>query len=375
LSCRGTFTPSIMLLTLFSLFVSAASYNHHDHLKHEQQLTFKEFCSLKNRKCSDESVRMVTEKTVELKKCRSSSDTCEYFKFRRAASERYDSSVAQSCGGKDAVRHCPFKSDRNDIKLLILQAGGVVMTPEYRDAITLTSNVNSEFAYLKKIDYLLLKANTFGNESWGEPFNRLYALGWLLEASTSRTYDWVLYLDADAFVSNPSFDVLGMIRDHYQQSFIFCMGSESHYIEINNGVFFANLKHPKTRQVIIGCLEYLDTWRHRAISIDVKDKLNWEKFIPMLDDQSLMRQQFEIDSHEPSHVLPYLKVFHGDNKSLFNYVGGPNIQHYLRACGANRFIELRNQSLIALQRMKDAVVILDKVEKSNLDIQGNSTRN
>lgn len=240
------------------------------------------------------------------------------------------------------------------------------MPPEYRDAITQTSNVNSEYAYLKRVDYLLLRANLYGNESWGEPFNRYYTLGWLLEASLSRTYDWVLYLDADAFISNPSFDILGMIRDHYQQAFILSMGDDNFYHNINNGVFFANLRHPKTRQVVLGCLEYLDIWRHKDISVDVKDKTNWEKDIPMIDDQAIMYHQFDLDSRSASHVIPYLKVFHRNEAFMLNYVGGPNIQHYLRSYGENRFKDLRSASLSALQQMKDAVFNLRGSEMSNI---------
>jgi hypothetical protein len=85
-----------------------------------------------------------------------------------------------------------------------------------------------------------------GIHPWQATYNRLGLLGDLL----ARNYEgWLIYLDADAFVTSPSFDIRGFLKRHADSAMIHPPGGGKGGWDVNAGVFLWNFAQPATREV------------------------------------------------------------------------------------------------------------------------------
>lgn len=199
--------------------------------------------------------------------------------------------------------------------LIIQTCDGVIYTP----FVDLAQEANQKYAEKYGYDYLRYDGvkMPFNKDPSLATFNRIYLL---LDALRANKYDWALYLDADAVVYN--FDInLDDIISNNDKAICACRGmtdDPNNYWDINIGVCFYNLRHPKMTYI-------LETWKNmfeyygKSIPNTIDD---WEHFQQKLDDQTMLQSILKCDK-------TLCKVFYGEENSKFNY-DGPFIKQIIR---------------------------------------------
>jgi len=155
-------------------------------------------------------------------------------------------------------------------------------------------------------------------------FNRYYLLR---QAIAEQRYDWAVWIDADAIIIDPQVTLESIIGRSPDKLVIACRGGHAGEHDINNGIFFLNLRHPYAREMI----EY---------SINHCERLNCQTGGFRGDQhtmQTWLSSKFDINGH-----IALLQRYGGNEYNLFNY-DGPFIRHVLRVCGAldQRIVKLR----------------------------------
>ena len=90
-------------------------------------------------------------------------------------------------------------------------------------------------------------------------YNRIYLLHQRVLAGDTG---WVLYMDADAWVRDMDFDVLGYLAQHPEHDFIAAEASAlvPQVWAINNGVFFINLGSVAGQRIVHTWKQLADAW-------------------------------------------------------------------------------------------------------------------
>ena len=92
-----------------------------------------------------------------------------------------------------------------------------------------------------------------GVHPWQASFNRIEMLVDLLEHGFAG---WVLYLDADAVIRQPGFDIRRYLGKRSGYALIAAPGGAEHW-NINDGVFFLNMANPAGREIVRGWHEHV----------------------------------------------------------------------------------------------------------------------
>jgi ElaB/YqjD/DUF883 family membrane-anchored ribosome-binding protein len=112
--------------------------------------------------------------------------------------------------------------------------------------ISATMQPNRAFCLRRGVTMEVFIGIRRGVHPWQATYNRLGLLGDLL----ARDFDgWLIYLDADAFVTNPRFDIHGYLKPHAGTAMIHPPGGGKGPWDVNAGVFLWNFAHPATREV------------------------------------------------------------------------------------------------------------------------------
>lgn len=154
-------------------------------------------------------------------------------------------------------------------------------------------------AYCKRhgYDYRSYVGIKRGVWPWQATFNRLFLLCELVE----RGYrGWVVYMDADAFIVDQTFDLDRLLRDQSRRVAIMArVGQPQDWWDVNAGVLLFNLSRPAARDLV----------RHwKALFDDIPDEAVCaaEDWSTSVDDQGLLqgvlRQQPEIQ--DQIHFAP-----------------------------------------------------------------------
>ncbi len=155
-------------------------------------------------------------------------------------------------------------------------------------------------------------------------FNRYYLLR---QAFIEDHYDWAMWIDADAIVIDATVTLESIIDRSPDQLLIACRGGNAGDFDINNGVFFLNLRHPHARELVEHCIEYCERLDRQSCGFrgDQKVMHDW------------LRLRQDIDGH-----LDLLRRYTDREYNLFNY-DGQFVRHVLRTCGTldQRIDELR----------------------------------
>ncbi len=118
----------------------------------------------------------------------------------------------------------------------------------YFDLAMATMTANRRFAALCGADYEMFVGVNRGFHPWHATFNRI---DWLRQILSCGHYGWVLYLDADAYVADLSFDLWGFLEERREHAFIAVSGTDSGVPwDINIGVLFVNLADPRARRAL-----------------------------------------------------------------------------------------------------------------------------
>ncbi len=178
-------------------------------------------------------------------------------------------------------------------------------------------------------------------------FNRYYLLR---EVMRHTTHQWALWIDADAIVADPSVSVEPIINADRDKLIIACRGTDAGEHDINNGVFFFNLRHRDAARFlgyVIVAVRHVrpDNSRFRS---DQRHMQSW------------LRRRMR-----PDGSIPQLKRYAGRHANDFNY-NGPFIKHFLRRAGS---FDQRIERLKSVQR--DAEAKLLAAEQSDLSANYN----
>ena len=164
-------------------------------------------------------------------------------------------------------------------------------------------------------------------------FNRIFLLKDICEGGE---YDWVLYMDADCIITDKNRSVTEFLHNDF--SIVACRGADdlpSNTYDINSGVLFFNMKHPKTKSLI-------DEWMSICmIKVTVSTDISsfQSKFdmlaikgghTSMTADQEMLHDVLKKDSS-----LAY--IYKGKDHNIFNYEG-KFIKQILRT-GKNSVVE------------------------------------
>jgi len=140
---------------------------------------------------------------------------------------------------------------------------------EYFEMLSSTSKINNLYCKNMNILYNSFCGYLRGFHSWHAAFNRIVYANYLLDA---QFRGWLIYLDADAYVYDLSFDITKYLVGNNKNSFIFTRGSDSgHNWDVNDGVFFCNYSHEDTRILI---KKWMNSFERTSIA-DLRKARNW----------------------------------------------------------------------------------------------------
>ena len=220
---------------------------------------------------------------------------------------------------------------------------------KHEEMLNLTSEVNLLYAQKYGHDYEKF-IGTKGRAAVDASYNVLYLLN---DELTSGNHDWILWLDADAFVWDHSIDVNTAVVDS-QYALIGTAGSpindgqDGHKTQteiqwdINSGVFFVNMKHDKTKEVLELSKElYLANINFEDIT-DFNTIGTVEHLTDLLKDHGYINEAiYRVFNEEPTQN-PFVKVFN-DSTNQYRYINymGSLIRHVLDDTDENHIINNR----------------------------------
>jgi hypothetical protein len=131
---------------------------------------------------------------------------------------------------------------------------------KYVPMVQETSRTVLEYVRRWRCDYEIFYGIKRGCHPWHATFNRIFKLDELVRSNYTG---WVLYLDADAYFVSFDFDIKGFLAANAKYAIIAAsaFGNErpdTHYWNINAGVFFINLGHPMSREIVSAWKRYYE---------------------------------------------------------------------------------------------------------------------
>lgn len=121
-------------------------------------------------------------------------------------------------------------------------------TFKYPTMLAVTSATAIEFCRRKGYQYEMTIGLQRGYWGWQAIYNRIL----LLKQKVDQEYrGWIVYMDADAYVSDLDFDLDTFIRERADRAAIFVPALEgAEPWNINDGVFLVNLGHEEGRRLV-----------------------------------------------------------------------------------------------------------------------------
>jgi hypothetical protein len=225
-----------------------------------------------------------------------------------------------------------------DRPIIVLQSSDRAYSP----FLEITSGVNRSYCQLRGYAY----AKYIGNASprpHTANFNRYFMFR---EAIIRTRCRWAFWLDADALVVDPTVPLESIVDRSPDKLIIACRGRHNGEYDINNGVFFLNLRHHDANRFI----RYLTTAAsrvqrgNRRFQSDQKHVQTWLK----------RRMQ-------ASGRIACSRRYADQESNLFNY-DGAFVRHVLRSSGTfeQRLARLRDLSEWGIARLRGEMSPLPK---------------
>lgn len=157
---------------------------------------------------------------------------------------------------------------------------------------------------------------------WQASYNRIPMLMEMVEAGYAG---WVCYMDADAYISDLSFDLEGYLSARADLALIAAhSGIEPPlWFDVNNGVFLINLGHAKARELVRG-------WHAKFMDISDSDLREAEVWGEVPNDQLLFHRAMQ----EVTGLQGCAEIDVSHPK-LLNYTSGRFIRQVLREGGGS----------------------------------------
>jgi hypothetical protein len=137
-------------------------------------------------------------------------------------------------------------SIRSDVAITFLQSADPV---RYARLLALSAQTVTAFCSLHRCSYEQTLGIRYGVKPWHAALNRITILKEYLE----RGYKgWIVYLDADAFIVDLSFDLAGYLASHEDKALVAAPSGHlpPRWWEINNNVFALNGGHPLAHELV-----------------------------------------------------------------------------------------------------------------------------
>jgi len=196
--------------------------------------------------------------------------------------------------------------------------------PVYERMLDATEALHRAYCARNRLDYVAFKGVRRGFHPWQATFNRVEMVGDLLAADFRG---WFVYLDADAVVRQPAFDLRRYLGKRAGAALIAAPGGPEHW-NINAGILFLNLGHELGR-------EMARRW-HGAVHSVVTQEMLRESAAPWQplpdgrefpDDQHLLQMALMRDKTLSDALLV-------DESGAINLGSGRFIRQFMRAIGS-----------------------------------------
>lgn len=163
----------------------------------------------------------------------------------------------------------------------------------YYEMLQITAETARTLCWRQSLTYESFVGIRKGRQAWHSTYNRI---PYLREKLNEGYRGWVLHLDADAFVQDPDFDVRSYLAERSRFALIGApSGASDNFWDINIGVFFLNLAHPTTQDLIIYWSDYLARY-------DLKnDTSAWS--VAFADDQAMVHEYLSQRPETEQHLL------------------------------------------------------------------------
>jgi len=219
-------------------------------------------------------------------------------------------------------------------KLKVIQTSDPTV---YKPLLDITSELNEARCKKLGIAYEKYCGIKRGDCPMFANFNRIY----LLLEHLDKEFDWILYMDADAMITNPLFNPYSVILPDKDKGFIFCTGGKYPKWDVNDGVFFCNLRHPEVRKVLL-------QWKNDFESAQEVCQVNsWAEYHKGHGCQWYLQQILKKYYNKSNYN--WWKTYMKPNHKVFNY-DGPNIKQILRPPSGE--FNLENRIKVASEYMK-----------------------
>ena len=196
-----------------------------------------------------------------------------------------------------------------DIVLLQTADGG-----PYIDLLHVSARSLRDYCERHRFAYQAYIGVKRGYFPWHAAFNRIYMLDELVRQGR---FDWAVYVDADAYVADPAFDLRRYLKGKARYAAVLTpSGCTKLRWDVNDGVVMLNLRHPVAGRLTAA-------WRaaHEAVPDgELRAQSTWSN----PDDQEML-QAFLRDDPEAARQI------HFAPRKLFNSVDARVIRQLVRA--------------------------------------------
>ena len=117
----------------------------------------------------------------------------------------------------------------------------------YIDLSAETRKINELYCSAQGISYQIFEGIKRGYQACQAKYNRIIMLA---EAKNDPTLDWIVYLDADAYMYDPGVSLYDYLRDKGEWSLIIEKGADNDKWDVNDVAFFVNMRHPMAKKLI-----------------------------------------------------------------------------------------------------------------------------
>ena len=215
-----------------------------------------------------------------------------------------------------------------EVDVLFLQTADL---DRYRRLLEITSRTVTEYCARQRLNYQSYVGICRGYYAWQATYNRIPLLR---DIANSGFRGWVCYMDADAFIADLDFDLVGYLADKAKFAFIAATDSPQDpnrpYWLVNAGTFLVNLASPVGRRIIEKWSELFDGMSDEQL----RAMAEWSES----DNDQNMLQRILRDTPEQRESILILR----DEPNLINYHSGKFIKQILRA---NKTLEERIEYL------------------------------
>lgn len=147
-----------------------------------------------------------------------------------------------------------------------------------------------------------------GAKPWHAALNRIP----ILKSYVENGYDgWVIYVDADAYIADLSFDIGAYLAERNEYALIAAPSglTPPRWWDINNGVFAINLSHAKGRELV-------DLWFEKFMAPPLDVLCAEQVWGEVIDDQTILHESLnDIDGFEEA-LLRDEGVFNWDSRFI-----------------------------------------------------------